>query len=154
MEERPITTQPDGGSSVALLERSLDREVEQVTQVRHDLTAVLLAIGQEAVAPDATLVVSELLANAVAYADSTVRVSIYRVGSCLHIEVCDDGAGHPEVVKVDPEAAEGRGLFIVDQLATRWGVDESDPNGKTVWCELTLPPASPPSGRGEPPEQL
>ena len=92
--------------------------------------------------PDAALLVSELLANAVTYADSTVRISIYAVGSSLRIEVCDDGQGHPEMVSVSPDVAEGRGLFIVDQLATQWGVDDSDPKSKTVWCELALPPAS------------
>jgi signal transduction histidine kinase len=146
VEDHVASSQPRDRSSVALLERSLDKEVEQLSEVRHDLTAALEAMGQQVVAPDAALVVSELLANAVAYADSTVRISIYAVGSSLRIEVCDDGQGVPEVVKVEPDAVEGRGLFIVEQLATRWGVDDTEPGGKTVWCELPLPPASlPPS---------
>jgi anti-sigma regulatory factor (Ser/Thr protein kinase) len=31
----------------------------------------------------------------------------------------------------------GRGLLLIDALASRWGV-QSQPDGKTVWCELDL----------------
>jgi hypothetical protein len=30
-------------------------------------------------------------------------------------------------------------MMLIEELATAWGV-ESRGNGKTVWCEVTLPP--------------
>ncbi len=36
----------------------------------------------------------------------------------------------------------GRGLFLVDALAARWG-SEQTPTGKTVWCEVTAPKPTP-----------
>jgi anti-sigma regulatory factor (Ser/Thr protein kinase) len=131
---------------VALLEMAIEPEVDQGSQIRHSVTSILQAVGQGPVAPDAALVVSELVANAVAHARARVRFAMWTVGSVLHIQVHDDGQGRPELLHVEPGVAEGRGLFIVDQLATRWGVDDSESVGKTVWCELAL--STEPEGTG------
>ncbi|MCD9593979.1 hypothetical protein [Streptomyces sp. 8ZJF_21] len=32
----------------------------------------------------------------------------------------------------------GRGLLLVESLATRWGIDPRHPCGKTVWAEIQL----------------
>jgi hypothetical protein len=36
----------------------------------------------------------------------------------------------------DLETEAGRGLLIVDQLASRWGVQHRAEGGKVIWCEL------------------
>ena len=59
---------------------------------------------------------------------------------CLHIEVTDDGAGFdPTVTRPEPRSLRsgGWGLWMVDQLTDRWGVDFS--HSTRVWCEFDLP---------------
>jgi hypothetical protein len=39
------------------------------------------------------------------------------------------------VQQYDSDAVTGRGLALVEQLASSWGVDAT-PAGKVVWCEV------------------
>jgi anti-sigma regulatory factor (Ser/Thr protein kinase) len=133
---RAITT--GGNRSGTLLEMWVERDASQIGEVRHGLADVLASIGQEDLVPDASLVVSELIANAIVDADSLVQVTARRIGHALRLSVRDDGAGSPELSLVGPDVPGGRGLLIVDRVATRWGVEESDEVGKTVWCELDM----------------
>jgi hypothetical protein len=59
-----------------------------------------------------------------------------RAARGLHVEVTD---GCPERSLVPREAigfsVSGRGLRLVDELASRWGI-EQDAATKTVWFEL------------------
>ena len=73
------------------------------------------------------------------------------------VAVTDAGSGfEPLPSDPDPEAEAGRGLFIVDSLADRWGVDSA--SGTRVWAELDVDPrAGSPSvdaGATAPPAQL
>lgn len=82
------------------------------------------------VAANAVLLTSELCTNCVVHArgDYVLRV---RVGNgTVRVEVADDD---PDV----PVQGRGRGLRIVEDVATRWGTElaEREP-GKVVWFEL------------------
>jgi hypothetical protein len=55
----------------------------------------------------------------------------------VRIEVSDATKARPVARAVEPSALRGRGLHLVDQSASRWGVDPS-PGGKTVWAEFGL----------------
>jgi hypothetical protein len=49
----------------------------------------------------------------------------------------DDGSEkRPRLSDVATDSETGRGLFLVDALADRWGVSA---DGTTTWCTLTLP---------------
>ena len=85
--------------------------------------------------PDAELLVSELVTNAVLHARSAANVRIEREGETLRVSVCDNSTARPRVRDYGPEAVTGRGLLIVDRIARRWGVDTSD-GGKCVWFEV------------------
>jgi len=85
--------------------------------------------------PDAELLVSELVTNAVLHARSATRVTIDHDGTTVRIAVCDDSPTRPRLRDYGPEAVTGRGLVIVDRIARRWGVDPSD-DGKCVWFEI------------------
>jgi hypothetical protein len=55
--------------------------------------------------------------------------------------------GSPRLLRLavepgDPEAEGGRGLLIVDQLASRWGVRHSREGGKVIWCLLERAPVA------------
>jgi anti-sigma regulatory factor (Ser/Thr protein kinase) len=85
---------------------------------------------------DAQLAVSELVTNAIRHSVvSALHVS--RVGDCVRLEVDDHGGDEPRPVRT-PRAASlsGRGLLIVDQIASRWGYEALPGGGKRVWCEL------------------
>lgn len=100
---------------------------------------------------DARLLVTELVSNSVRHAgvgrESAVGLALHLTSDCLAVAVSDPGSGfRPEVVEPHPEQVGGRGLFIVDQLADRWGVGDSPlrPPGRgrasetatVVWFEL------------------
>lgn len=85
----------------------------------------------------ATLMVSELVTNAVVHAASGVSLRVHP-GPVTRIEVEDEGgplAGPIVVPARDDLGPGGLGLAIVDALATRWGTDQA-PLGKIVWFEL------------------
>jgi anti-sigma regulatory factor (Ser/Thr protein kinase) len=84
----------------------------------------------------AMLIVSELATNALTHGVGIILLVVSRRGDRLRIEVSDDG--HPHVIGAVTQGERvvgGRGLFIVDQLASRWGVIEGTAR---VWAELAL----------------
>jgi anti-sigma regulatory factor (Ser/Thr protein kinase) len=84
----------------------------------------------------AQLVASELVTNAYRHGEGRIELRLALRGAQLVIEVIDQGRG--EAVKVRREAKAGgggRGLRIVDHLATEWGVFEGTTH---VWAKLPL----------------
>ena len=80
---------------------------------------------------DAALVVYELVSNAITHglpeADGRVSLSYEVVDDDLVVVVTDGGHnGVVAISELDREAARGRGLAIVDALASSWSVDRSD----------------------------
>ncbi|MFF0434621.1 ATP-binding protein [Streptomyces sp. NPDC004327] len=102
-----------------------------------------------ATAESAALVVAELAANAVTHGRIrgrgfrlTLAVTETDAGT-LRIEVTDPrGDRTPQLPPLGPPPAPlaetGRGLLLVDALATRWGAAPYPPSGKTVWACLPL----------------
>ncbi|WP_259370853.1 ATP-binding protein [Streptomyces sp. SCUT-3] len=104
----------------------------------------------------AVLVVSELAANAVRHGSCDgqsleLRLLLLPDPAVLRVEVSDARSGTvPAPVQPGPVpvhtagsaedgAESGRGLLLVDALATRWGWAPGPGTGKTVWAELDLP---------------
>jgi anti-sigma regulatory factor (Ser/Thr protein kinase) len=89
----------------------------------------------------ARLLVSELVTNAVQHSHSrrpggSVTVVILDVPGGLRVEVADEGSARSvPVVRDDPLATHGRGLFLVQSLADDWGYLRDD-DGTTVWFQL------------------
>lgn len=100
-----------------------------------------------AVVDDAALVMSELVGNAVRHGQPLpgdyVRTSWWVDDGTVHLEVCDGGPGFGAVLRPVAATAEGgRGLPIVDTLASSWGTTAPDPSGGVgVFAELPLPGA-------------
>ena len=88
---------------------------------------------------DAVLLASELATNAVLHARSAFEVAVSTDDDHLRIEVSDNDPGVPQVQWVPAGATSGRGLLIVETLASAWGVSPTEGGGKTVWFELPLP---------------
>lgn len=96
-------------------------------------------------AADAALVMSELLSNAILHArplpDSLVRVGWELSPPSLEVMVSDGGSMTlPHTVRSSLSAIGGRGLSIVEQLCSSWGV-RADERGTTVWAVLPAPRA-------------
>jgi Histidine kinase-like ATPase domain len=87
------------------------------------------------VAP-ASLVVSELVTNAVVHAASTVELALSRADGRLQMTVRDHGVGHPHARFEAPEEhfLGGRGLLLVQATTRGWGVFPARAEGKTVWA--------------------
>lgn len=85
---------------------------------------------------DAVLLTSELMSNAVLHARTDVRLTVRsQEDGTLRVEVADENPRLPISVAPPDEAQSGRGLWLVETLATAWGVERL-PEGKTVWFEL------------------
>ena len=93
------------------------------------------------------VMVSELATNAVRHTGSDFTVVVDRSTERIRVEVSDSGAGDPVVQAPDPKEPSGRGLQIVQALATDWGVSPAaGARGKTVWFAIAVeasPPESP-----------
>jgi anti-sigma regulatory factor (Ser/Thr protein kinase) len=109
------------------------------SRARHFVCDTLRAWGCDDAIPDAELLVSELVTNAVLHARSATRVTIERDGerngSVLRFSVYDASPTRPRLRDYGPQAVTGRGLLLVDRIARRWGVDPQDA-GKCVWFEV------------------
>lgn len=87
-------------------------------------------------ADEAVLLVSELVGNAVRHTGAhVVGLRMPRRRGWVRAEVRDPSRGLPCLLPVQPYDTSGRGLFLVDTLSDRWGVDLL-PRGKTTWFEV------------------
>ncbi|MEU9330446.1 ATP-binding protein [Streptomyces canus] len=87
---------------------------------------------------DAVLLVSELVGNAVRHTGARVfGLRMRRRRGWIRIEVRDPSRGLPCLMPVQEMDVSGRGLFLVDKLSDRWGVDLL-PRGKTTWFEMRV----------------
>ncbi|MFJ3202877.1 ATP-binding protein [Streptomyces sp. NPDC086989] len=98
-----------------------------------------LADWDLAAADDATLVAAELLTNALKHAGGPRRLSLDHSGGVLRIAVTDRSPSPPRLGAHRADAIGGHGVFIVDQLALRWGT-RPEGAGKTVWADLRMLP--------------
>ncbi|WP_158257260.1 ATP-binding SpoIIE family protein phosphatase [Kineococcus xinjiangensis] len=122
------------GDEVAV---TLPTDRRAVSAARSFLRAELGQWRLEHLIDDSELVLSELVTNALVHTDDPPVVTLRYVSDSdeLVLSVRDRSARGPEERSPDLEAQGGRGLLIVDTLATAWGVTSHD-DGKTVWAEL------------------
>lgn len=124
----------------------IDRPAERTSQVfvpvvsavpaaRRFLIEVLRSWGEDAIAVDAAVVVSELTTNAVLHASSAFRVHLTRRHDTVRISVDDVGPARPQPREAAPEDFGGRGMQLINALARAWGCDVVE-TGKTVWADI------------------
>jgi len=86
-------------------------------------------------AEDVVLLVSELVTNAVLHAGTIVRLRASAEDGRVLVAVGDDDPLHEPLSPLyEPSATSGRGIRLVDQLATTWGVEVFE-SSKVVWFE-------------------
>ncbi len=110
--------------------------MDRVPYVRQQAARVLALWQLDDLAAVAELLLTELVANAVRHARTPFTVMLRWNGRTLRCEVTDANPLPPRPhLDVDPTALGGRGLLLIDQLASSWGT-ELTPQGKTVWFDL------------------
>jgi len=116
---------------------NLSAELTSAGRARTLIRQPLRRWGLADLIPSAELLVSELVTNAVRYAQGRIGLRLVLEGG-LVCEVLDDSAALPRLRHPGEEDERGRGLQIVSQMAQRWGARRTL-TGKVVWCELPLP---------------
>ncbi|QFY05348.1 ATP-binding protein [Nonomuraea phyllanthi] len=120
------------------ISRSFLGSTVSITEARRFVTTFLKGWPDVATAE---LIVSELATNAIRHSASgrfggRFLVTIRGNGHRVWIGVLDEGGpGRPRIFPEYPELEGGRGLRIVSEMATDWGV-QGDHRGRTVWASL------------------
>jgi anti-sigma regulatory factor (Ser/Thr protein kinase) len=83
-----------------------------------------------------SLVVSELVSNAVMHTGTEIGVQVQLEQGCLRIDVHDHGGGLPAIVPPGEWDIGGVGLEIVSRCARQWGSTPDGQGGKHVWAVL------------------
>ena len=112
-------------------------------QVRQARGLVVKALGDlHPRLDDAVLMTSELVTNAIVHTNSrqaggSVIVTILESADGVRVEVADSGSDvTTPVVRSEVYAADGHGLFLVQNLADQWGYLREE-SGTTVWFWLS-----------------
>lgn len=119
-----------------LAHQRFEGTVASVPAARHWLVDQLTGVGRHRNLDDAATCLSELASNVVDHTDNGFEVTLSDGDGAIRVEVTDCDRRPPLVRRIDPYSDRGRGLVIVEALASRWGVEDPADEGKTVWFEL------------------
>ena len=115
--------------------RALPGEAATVPRARRFVREVLAAWERLEYEESGTLLVSELVGNAVLHARTPVEVEIVDGEEGVLLSVADGSTVLPVVRRHSREAATGRGLWLLEQYSASHGVHRL-PDGKVVWAVL------------------
>ncbi|MEV6115185.1 SpoIIE family protein phosphatase [Streptomyces sp. NPDC052109] len=108
-----------------------------VHKARDNAVRQLAAWGLEDVAFTTELIVSELITNAITHAGGPISLRLIHERTLI-CEVSDASNTSPHLRRARSTDEGGRGLFLVAQVAQRWGTRYTA-MGKTIWAEQPLP---------------
>ncbi|MEV5735997.1 SpoIIE family protein phosphatase [Streptomyces sp. NPDC052292] len=108
-----------------------------VAEVRASVVRQLDDWGLTELSFTTELILSELVTNAIRYGRGPIGVRLLRERTLI-CEVSDGSTTSPHLRYAASTDEGGRGLFLVAQLADRWGTRYT-PNGKIIWAEQPLP---------------
>jgi anti-sigma regulatory factor (Ser/Thr protein kinase) len=127
--------------------------LEAPARVRRQLRERLRGMLDAHTARDLELLVSEVVTNAVRYGrpdrhgDLQIRIEVD--SEMINVHIVDAGSGFSPPSSPRPRFERGPGgfgLFLLDQLSSRWGV-ERDETGFRVWFRLPRPGTDEARGR-------
>ncbi|MGW4518901.1 ATP-binding protein [Streptomyces sp. NPDC004393] len=121
----------------------LPRKLESSPAARHFVHGVLEDWGLGGLEDDATLVVTELVNNAIEHTRTPIlRVTVRRVSpETVRVGVTDRGCLLPSPRIARLLDTDGRGLALVEALTKAWGCT-TWPWAKCVWADLDVPDAA------------
>lgn len=113
-------------------ELSLARSPQAVPRARHEARDWLLSHPRVWNADEnLSLVVSELVSNAVVHGEDPIVLGLDECGDSICVEVSDGDPDSPS------SFSERVGLLIVERLSRRVGMTRHAGDGKTTWAEVT-----------------
>jgi anti-sigma regulatory factor (Ser/Thr protein kinase) len=93
-----------------------------------DLSPDLQAVAQ--------LLTSELVTNALRHGEGAIAMTMTVDSSELRVEVADDSPYPPRRTHAPLDGTGGRGVLLVERLASSWGTIPHPGDGKAVWFTL------------------
>lgn len=139
---------PDPGTAMAprIHQYVHQADPEGLSEARAVLRQTLSAWGAAELVDDVELVAGELLTNVLLHTEGgavmtlEIRPPAPRLDTRLvRLAVQDRSSVWPRRRTPGEAATSGRGLLLIDSLATRWGVEPRG-EGKSVWAEFRWPP--------------
>ena len=113
----------------------LDQDLRSGSTARRFVTEALERWDCGTALDTVQLLVSELVTNAVVHAASRPNVAVLLLPHAIRVEVADAAAAGVAPRDATDKDESGRGLFLIEELSSSWGVD-AHPEGKTVWFEV------------------
>lgn len=133
-------TEPGGDDEIAAVDGdglSVPSSPRSIALIRRYAADACDALGWANATDTVLLLVSELATNAVLHAyGPDVRIRVLDLGPRLRVEVYDGSPALPAQRRAAKGDQNGRGLALVEALATTWGTDLTA-RGKTVWFEVS-----------------
>jgi PAS domain S-box-containing protein len=136
MASSPIRRDHVGVTPQVAAEEELPPEATSAGRARALLRRALTGHEREDALDPAQLAVSEIVTNALVHAGTSMRLRILLAPQGLRVELADGSHRMPTRRDYGPAAGTGRGLLLVEELATRWGAYPLD-EGKIVWFEIS-----------------
>lgn len=117
---------------------AFDPASESVRRARVVVRELCLEAGVPADALDTVLLLtSELVTNAVLHGEGQAVLAADLDPDRVRVAITDASPTLPRVQQLDGELTEGgRGMLLVQELATGWGVEPDPEGGKRVWFEV------------------
>ena len=128
-----------GGDMPVMLDLELQPKAEAAAYARQAMENLGEDLDPE-VLETVRLLVSELVSNSVRHGDlnasDRIRLQLAARDERIRVEVTDPGDGFDPSPAEDPppDSPSGWGLYLVDRIADRWGVEGDGTT--TVWFEL------------------
>jgi anti-sigma regulatory factor (Ser/Thr protein kinase) len=128
-----------GGDMPVMLELELQPKAEAAAYARQSVEDLGGSLDPE-VLEALRLLVSELVSNSVRHGDLSasdrIRLQLAARDDRIRVEVTDPGDGFDPPTGEDPppDSPSGWGLYLVERIADRWGVEGDETT--TVWFEL------------------
>lgn len=109
-------------------------DAASLRDARHMVAEALGGVAQE-VRDAAVLLAGEILTNAVVHGGGWFLIQVDTAPDWIYVEVADSTPGQPTVLHPSSEREHGRGMAIVDAIASAWGSEQRGTH-KVVWFEL------------------
>jgi anti-sigma regulatory factor (Ser/Thr protein kinase) len=116
--------------------------VDAACTARELLTEMFADTMPEPRMHDLHLLTTELVTNAVLHAGAgasdAIELRVANGAESMRVWVTDPGRSleTPHVEEPDPEVPGGMGLYLVEQISSRWGAERLDGGANRVWFEL------------------
>jgi anti-sigma regulatory factor (Ser/Thr protein kinase) len=137
----PGPTAPDGAVCALRASGTSSRTAREFTR------STLTGWGLHDLVDDATVIISELVTNAVrhglpqyaaAAGDMPIKLTIVRQDRFVVCIVSDPSDQDPKVRPADDVCENGRGLHVIEALSRVWGWTPLPGAGKAVWAALSV----------------